>query len=315
MSSTVRVLPTELATGARDVFADLVRTHAGEGPTSDRFFVRDHRSLWRELVAGGWHCVGLPEDHGGYGFDLLDLTTFAEVWGSNLIPLPYVPTLLLLRWSGVTADHAPTEMLTYSLTRTAASPGEVGVAPFLSAPGTAPVVRLANGSLETAAAGPAPQVVVADHEPGGTPSMPLACAPFVTEGLPPDAYQEIAVLGAAELVGAAATVLEKSVAYSRQRQQFGRPIKDYQAVQHRLADMLCDLEVARSAVVRAANDPVGWKGPIAVAWDLTLRVTDNGIRIHGGFGMTWDAGLHQFVRHVTAWGDLFESCGVDLWHR
>lgn len=310
----IRVLPTELATGARDVFADLVRTHAAGGPTSDGFFQRDHRPMWRDIVAGGWHCVGLAEDRGGSGFDLLDLTAFAEVWGGSLIPLPYVPTVLLLRWSGASADRAPASMLTYSLRREPSGSAEAGVAPFLGLAGVVPVARVANGSVETGSPSDGPFLPPLEHDPVGTPSMPLACPSFATEGLPADAPREIAVLGAAELVGAAATVLEKSVSYARQREQFGRRISDYQAVQHRLADMLCDLEVARSAVVKASNDPAEWRGAVAVAWERALRVTDGGIRIHGGFGLTWDAGLHHYVRHITVWGELLESCGVHPWH-
>jgi alkylation response protein AidB-like acyl-CoA dehydrogenase len=309
----IRVLATELATGARDVFADLVQSHAGAG-TSEGFFARDHRSIWRDIVAGGWHCVGLSEARGGSGFDLLDLSVFAELWGRSLIPLPYLPTVLLLRWSGVTADDAPASILTYSLPPRAGDPSASGISPFYDTPGTAAAIRVGDGSIETegrvGSAAPAP----APHDAAGTPSMPLRRVGFATEGLPARAQHEVAVLGAAELVGAAAAVLEKSVSYARQREQFGRPIAEYQAVQHRLADMLCDLEVGRSAIVKAANDPDDFIGAVAVAWERARRVTENGIRIHGGFGMTWDAGLHHYTRHVMAWGELLESCGVDLWH-
>ena len=310
----IRILPSELATGARDVFADLVRRHAAAGPTSDGYFARDHRPLWREVVAGGWHCVGLPEERGGSGFDLLDLTAFAEVWGGSLIPLPYMPTVLLLRWAGVSADGAPASMLTYGVGRDACDPADLGIAPFAGVPGTVSVGRLTSGSFEPAAHSTARFAESSELDPAGTLSMPLERVPFVTEGLPGQALQEIAVLGAAELVGVAATMLDKSVSYARQREQFGRPIREYQAVQHRLADMLCDLEVARSAVVKAVNEPTEWRGAVAVAWERALRVEDNCIRVHGGFGMTWDAGLHQFTRHIMAWGELLEACGVGLRH-
>jgi hypothetical protein len=202
-------------------------------------------------------------------------------------------------------------MLTYSLP--IPSDAGRGISPFYGTPDTLAVTRVSAGALETEEPRGAPPPLRSPQDPAGTPSMPLQRLSFVTAGLPAQAQLEVAVLGAAELVGTAATVLEKSVAYARQRVQFGHPIADYQAVRHRLADMLCDLEMARSAIVKAANDPVSFRGAVAVAWERALRVTDNGIRVHGGFGMTWDAGLHQSTRHVTAWGELLEGCGVDLW--
>jgi alkylation response protein AidB-like acyl-CoA dehydrogenase len=118
------------------------------------------------------------------------------------------------------------------------------------------------------------------------------------------------VLGAAELVGTGHRLLERSIAYARERVQFDRPIAEFQAIQHRLADMHMHVETARTAVVMAANDADPGGHAIRHAWDNIRLVSESAVQIHGGFGFTWEAGLHFYERHVWAWRDLLDACGI-----
>jgi alkylation response protein AidB-like acyl-CoA dehydrogenase len=124
----------------------------------------------------------------------------------------------------------------------------------------------------------------------------------------------------AELCGVAASVLEQSVAYARTREQFGRPIGSFQAIQHRCADMLVELEAARSATYLAAGtlDAADGEAHLAACMakafcsDAGPRIAAAGIQIHGGQGFTWEQDLHLYYKRAKA-REL--ALGDAAWHR
>jgi len=116
-------------------------------------------------------------------------------------------------------------------------------------------------------------------------------------------------LYAAEAVGVAAWALEHTAAYTAQRVQFGRPVGTFQAVKHRLADMLVDVECARSAALSAAwaadaGDQVDAAMTAAMAQAVAtagaVRVVGAAIQLHGGIGVTWEHDLHLYLRRAKA---------------
>jgi hypothetical protein len=139
-----------------------------------------------------------------------------------------------------------------------------------------------------------------------------------------DAVERFLDLGAvghsAELLGASAKVLDLSVAYAKERVQFGRPIGSFQAIKHRCADMLVDVEGMRSAVYHAAwalgaGDPDrSVAASTAKTWcsDASRRVMTSGLQVHGGIGFTWEHDLHLFVKRAQLDGISF---GDATWHR
>jgi alkylation response protein AidB-like acyl-CoA dehydrogenase len=140
----------------------------------------------------------------------------------------------------------------------------------------------------------------------GAPGTPLttggAGAAAVTAGL------DVAlVVLAAEQVGGAAACLDLAVEYAKFRHQFGRPIGSFQAVKHKLADLLLLVEMGRSAVDRAMaaeHDPARLAEAAAVAkiWcsDAYTTVTTENIQIHGGIGFTWEHDAHLYFRRARA---------------
>jgi alkylation response protein AidB-like acyl-CoA dehydrogenase len=114
-------------------------------------------------------------------------------------------------------------------------------------------------------------------------------------------------LAAAEAAGAAATALETTARYTIQRHQFGLPIGTFQAVKHRLADMLVAVENSRSAVYGAAwalaeSDHAArsvWLAQ-AVATGHGVTVVGDAIQLHGGIGVTWECDLHLYLRRAKA---------------
>jgi alkylation response protein AidB-like acyl-CoA dehydrogenase len=112
----------------------------------------------------------------------------------------------------------------------------------------------------------------------------------------------------AEMCGGAGRVLELCVDFARTREQFGRPIGSFQAIQHKCADMLVAVEAARSAAYAAAwaldagDDDAHLMACMAKAYcsDAYRKVTDEGIQIHGGLGFTWEQDLHLYFKRARA---------------
>jgi alkylation response protein AidB-like acyl-CoA dehydrogenase len=112
----------------------------------------------------------------------------------------------------------------------------------------------------------------------------------------------------AEMVGGSQRVLDMSVEYAKTRHQFGKPIGIYQAVSHKLADMLLETESARSATYYAAwtveadapDRSLAVSMAKAYTSDAYRRATGNGIQVHGGIGFTWEHDLHLYFRRAKA---------------
>lgn len=130
----------------------------------------------------------------------------------------------------------------------------------------------------------------------------------------------LAVLSA-EQVGACERVLEIATEYARTREQFDRPIGSFQAVKHKCADMLVDLEWARSASAAAlesvdgdAGETAGesdWRASMAKAvCSEALRASAHAnIQIHGGIGFTWEDSAHLYLRRARTDEVLFGGPG------
>jgi alkylation response protein AidB-like acyl-CoA dehydrogenase len=124
---------------------------------------------------------------------------------------------------------------------------------------------------------------------------------------------------AAEQVGGAQRCMEMSVEYAKTRYQFGRPIGSYQAIKHRCANMLVQVEHARSVAqyaARVSDDDAESRvaAPLAaaVASDAYLWVAGENIQVHGGIGFTWEHDAHIYLKRAKASSLLF---GTSRHHR
>jgi len=112
----------------------------------------------------------------------------------------------------------------------------------------------------------------------------------------------------AEMCGGAQRVLEMTTEYAKIRVAFGKPIGSYQGVKHRAADMLVDVENAKSLTYYAAwtMDENSTEAPLAAsmakayASDAYRRVAGAGIQLHGGIGFTWEHDLHLYFKRAKA---------------
>jgi len=124
----------------------------------------------------------------------------------------------------------------------------------------------------------------------------------------------------AEMCGAAQRVLEMTVDYAKLRVAFGKPIGSYQGVKHKCADMLVEIENAKSLTYYAAwavdeneaDAPLAVSMAKAAASDAGRKVCAAGIQLHGGIGMTWEHDLQLYLKRAKA-GEV--AFGDASWHR
>jgi alkylation response protein AidB-like acyl-CoA dehydrogenase len=299
---------------------------AGECPTS---LVRAHMSdphaadpLWDHLR--GW--TGMA------GGPLVDLCLFLEETGAALAPGPFFPTVALFAPLLAAVDHdLLAGVLDGNVTGTVAMAGADGV----WAPNDDPIktfVPEADRVDHVVVVGAGPSCVVAGRLPArhvATVDTTRRLAEVNTEGagvgvaLPPGTIQDVLerayVALAAEMLGTARWLLDATLAYAMSRQQFGRPIGSFQAIQHKLANMALACERAWSAVYYAAmaidsGDPdrhrAAHVAKAAAGAAATLAAKD-GIQVHGGIGYTWEHDLHLFIRRAYASEHLLGTSG---WH-
>ena len=132
---------------------------------------------------------------------------------------------------------------------------------------------------------------------------------------------DLAAVGlAAEQVGGAQKVLEMAVDYAKVRVQFGRPIGSFQAIKHKCADMLLEVESAKSAAyygmwcAAEMNDELPSVASLAKAYcsEAYFHATAENIQIHGGIGFTWEHPAHLYFKRAKSSELLF---GDPTYHR
>ncbi|WP_128376360.1 acyl-CoA dehydrogenase family protein [Streptomyces cavernae] len=334
----------DLRETVRSVCADAGGTTAVRG--LDEYSPCVDAALWDTLGRQvGLAALGLPEAVGGIG-SLAEIALVCEELGRTLAPVPLLSSTVLagqvLAGCG-TADEALAELaggtvhaLAIASPDGAWRPDAVPVAvtgrdgaPVLD--GTAPfVLDGADAAALVVAAGGADGVdlfLVDPGDPGVTvrrvPTLDLsrgqavvafsgararaltaggAGADVVTRAL------DVALVAlAAEQLGGAQAALDMTVAHVRDRTQFGRSIGSFQAVKHTCADMLLQVEGARSAVVRAvraAGSPgaLAEAAAVAQAWcgEAFVFVAAECVQLHGGMGFTWEHDAHLYFRRAQS---------------
>lgn len=248
--------------------------------------------LWERLTADRWHLLAAPASRGGGDASLVDVLAVAELWGRHLVPVPLLETQVLQRWL-VEPDAAAERPLTWIAAN--------GMVPFASHPG----VSLVQSVQPLTMASPSTQTTRTVDE--FAPSLPLGWASG--GDIPRDCIHELEAVTVASGVGAAAAALDATVAYIKERHAFGQPVGRFQAVKHRVANMHIDVELARTAVIWAAQDRGARGAPLRVALERCQRAVAGAIQMHGGMGFTWDMGIHFYMRHVLAISKLIGPRG------
>jgi alkylation response protein AidB-like acyl-CoA dehydrogenase len=146
----------------------------------------------------------------------------------------------------------------------------------------------------------------------------LATAPIASKALD-DVVARATVAVAAELVGVGRWLLDHSITYAKEREQFGQPIGSFQGLQWKLVAMALDQELAEAALGYAAMtidavDPDRFRATHvakAAAGAAARQVARDGMQVHGGIGFTWEHDLHLYLRRAVADDALL---GPSSWH-
>ncbi|MFC8043564.1 acyl-CoA dehydrogenase family protein [Nocardia sp. NPDC057353] len=301
------------------------------------------RELWRLLATEmSVAAIAVPEHRGGLGYGTAELATVLEECGRALAAAPVLTSAVLGAGALLAADDRDTvhdllpavlegellatvSPLTGETDRLRAEPGPDGwmlsgtVTGVLGGASAELLIALAacpdGVRLFAARLGPevarARRTVIdptrgqADLTMDGTAATALT-SPETTAATV-ERLRDLATLAVAcENTGVIDRLLELTVEYTRARQQFGRPIASFQAIKHRLADLLVLLERARSAARYAAavyaDDPGAARLAVAVAGavctEAAVQAAAEAVQLHGGVGFTWEHAAHSYYRRA-----------------
>jgi alkylation response protein AidB-like acyl-CoA dehydrogenase len=278
-------------------------------------------AAWKETSELGWAGIFIGEEHGGQGLGIVELVILLEELGYALAPVPFLSNAA----AGLALQLAGSEEQKQRWLPGIAS-GEARGTVGLLKDGEARLVPDADSAevivlLSSDGTGTVVEASAAEVEPFDAMDRTRRFARVRADGgdsLPGDAQgalDRIVTAVAAETVGAAQKAMEMAVDYARDRKQFGRPIGSYQAVSHRCAQMLLEVEGSRSAAYYAAwcadaepdSLPAAAAMAKAYASDAGWRVCGSSLQVHGGIGFTWEHDLHFFLKRARANGSLYGS--------
>ncbi|HSV39396.1 MAG TPA: acyl-CoA dehydrogenase family protein [Nocardioidaceae bacterium] len=318
----------------RKVMRDILQTHASHEQVrssveTPQGYSADLWTLLNEEMSVS--SLAVPEDRGGLGFGVSELAVVLEEGGRALLPEPLLLSGVLGARAvlAAPAGNVPADLVSGVLAGTLVTSVTLGATTLTVEDGTVSgrVDRVLYGATADLLVVPAETclyLVDLRHAAVRTPlevldltrrqaRLELDSAPAYLIAGPGDLEAVRGELGALSAIGLAAehvgmidVMLELTRKYAGQRHQFGRPLSSFQVIKHRLADLLIDLERARSAARYAAavfdQDPAAAALPAAVAGaictDAVIKAAAETVQLHGGVGFTWEHAAHFYVRRA-----------------
>jgi alkylation response protein AidB-like acyl-CoA dehydrogenase len=305
-------------------------------------------SLWHHAGELGWFAAHLPEDRGGLGLGLQGLSALQAALGRHAAPGPFLPTLCLSHWLAETAGELADPALVSHLSSgewTGALPAQLGGPPALTLTGgkirgkidlfgspdadllAAPATDAAGRScwaLVGRGAGVAASprdgwdrtraIVTVELD-----AEPLAVLPDADSRIGRALQDTVAIAVAADSVGAADGIFDRTLEYLKQRVQFERPIASFQAIKHRMASHAAAIETQRHQLnqavysLEADSFPEIWVDLCKVgATECFATVAGDCIQLHGGVGHTWEYDPHIYAKRAQLNRALVQRNGVAL---
>lgn len=282
--------------------------------------------LWSSTAQLGWLGLHLPEEYGGSGFGLPELSIVLEALGHELAPGPFLPTMAA---SAVIDRFAPQSVRTALLPGLAdgTTVGALGLTDglvldsegivsgesraVLGAP-DADILALVVGE-DVVLLDPSSTEVTVEVRNGldstrriGTVTVLDAsvASERVLLGAARSATTIFRILAASEAVGSSLACLEEATAYAKTREQFGRAIGTFQAVKHHCANMLIEAEKTVAATwdaARSSDIEGAWFAGAVVASHAAraqVMTARTNIQLHGGIGFTWEHDAHLYLRRA-----------------
>lgn len=316
--------PPEVVRAAWPEGTDDTGARPGEGA---RAAADQVAKVWRDLAEMGVLGVAVSEAHGGLGLAEVDGVLLAEAAGYAGLPHPYVETACVVGplLDDIDDPDGALPALLDGSRRAAVLPLQATVVPWCEPDSY--VVSIDHraepeaGWVVRRVAGEAEPVAVVD---GGRRAATFGAVPaeeFLASGsVAQRAFDRGALGTAAQLVGLGRRMLDLTVGYVAERQQFGKPVGAQQAVKHHLADAAMGLRFA-APVVYAAAWELATDAPTAcrttstakaLASDAARATARAALQCHGAIGYTVEYDLHLYLKRAEA---LARSWGDAAWHR
>lgn len=275
--------------------------------------------LWREICELGWPGIAVLEEHGGQGLGIVELAVLLEELGYACAAVPFLSTAVaaaMIDRYGSDEDRGRwlPGLVSGELRAGVGRPGLL-----VDGAGAGVVVMLGEGGDCVVLSGYTHRDGTGDREITPVVEPVVTIDPtrrfarvngtFGGLGLGDGAAGLLLIAVAAELVGVCQRALDMTLAYVKERRQFGVPVGCFQAVSHRCAEMLLHTESARSAAYYGAwaadagadgSVSVGEAAALAAAAAATggREVAASAIQAHGGIGFTWEADVHWLYKRA-----------------
>lgn len=277
-------------------------------------------SLWATLCEQiGVAALAVPEAYDGVGVGFFEAAVVLEELGRSLAPTPLLATTVATEALLAAGTEEAKQRL---LPRIAA--GEIATVvlddgPVLDGDRAAIVLAVVGGDL-VELAGPRARWAESMDQSIRLAGVDVAGAEAVVIGDGTAARARGELIGAAAVsalaVGLCDRALQMTVDYSKERVQFGRPIGSFQALKHRMADMLCRTELARSAswaasyaLSNADTDPAEaellTRSAASYSLEAARHLAAECVQLHGGIAITWEHDAHLVIKRAHALGQLY----------
>jgi alkylation response protein AidB-like acyl-CoA dehydrogenase len=299
---------------------------------------------WKHFADGGWLGTAVPEEAGGLGMGMFEVSLVLEEAGRQLLALPLTETTAA-SWALARSDErkrlpavlAGSTVVVPAFASEGWQAGGAAQAKFESG--------AVSGKVRFVAYGPsADAYLVAASDPKGEPVLALVhkskgvsistvvnvdgstSSDVAFEKAPADAIargpkaaelerrtRELLALGAAaQLLGASSAALDMTLEYIKVRQQFGKPLGSFQALQHRAADCFVDLELNRSLIYRVysawdagQHHPAMVSAAKARASRSAMETTRAALQLHGAIGYTDEHDIGLYYKRAVALAALY----------
>ena len=307
------------------------------------------KSLWQAMVEMGWPSLIIPEAYGGLGLSLIEWTVLTEEFGKTLAPCPYLgnysgtlamlaagtdsqkQTLLpgvidgtlqlALAWNEQESKEDPT-LVDSSVTENKLTGSKQYVVDADTATHLIVTARNAKNEIQFYVVATNQTEVKIEDLPWMDVTRRVSRITFDAATAEPMSNSfanswswisdRIMLSLASESAGGASTILEKTVAYTKERVQFGKTIASYQAIKHKCADLLTQVESAKTLTYYAAwalsdagldsSDEASIAAAMAKSYttDAYKTCTAEAIQTHGAIGFTWEMPIHLYYKRARA---------------
>jgi acyl-CoA dehydrogenase len=266
----------------------------------------DHGTLWQVLEDSGFVDALVPAEAGGAGLSLADAAPVATLCGRYAVPVPFAETMLLRGQLAVAGYDYPKGSIGFG--GRCIDVQNAVQCPQASLGRVADWVLIEHGGQHRLVATRDAQVASVAFPLDAALTWPVAAverAPAVDLGVPPLLIH--AFVKATQLAGALAAIFERTLDFANDRQQFGKPIGKFQAIQHQLAVMSEHVIAAQMAAQIAAAteglafDPLKIGIAKARASEAAVEVAALSHSIHGAIGFTEEFDLQILTRRLHAW--------------